>query len=61
MLGEKDSKKAVAFLNHIGRPDSDLASLGHRDASSAKNFCNFYTGFFNVPRTRGTKGTPWDS
>jgi hypothetical protein len=45
MLGEEDSKKGVAFLKK----------------SSAKNFCNFYTGFFNVPRTRGTKGTPWDS
>jgi uracil-DNA glycosylase len=31
-------KEVAAFLNHIARPDSDLASLDHRDASSAKKF-----------------------
>jgi hypothetical protein len=31
-------KQEVAFLNLSARPDSDLASLGHRDAISAKTF-----------------------
>jgi len=48
-------KQAVAFLNHVGRPDSDLASLGDRDAGSAKNFWNFYAGCSNVTRTEISK------
>ena len=33
------AKEVVAFLNHIGRADADLAARGHRDAGSAKDFC----------------------
>jgi hypothetical protein len=40
MMTEVKDKQAVAFLNQAGRPDSDLASLDHRGASSAKNFCS---------------------
>jgi hypothetical protein len=39
------------------RPDSNdaAAPLRHRDASSANDFCNLYTGCSNVPRRKGAE------
>jgi hypothetical protein len=34
----KKGSKAVTFLNHIGRPDSDFAALSHRGAGNQKTF-----------------------
>jgi hypothetical protein len=39
-------KQAVAFLNQIGRRDSDLATLYDRGATSAKDFCSLVAGRF---------------
>jgi hypothetical protein len=44
-------KQEVAFLNHSARRDSDLASLDHRGAGSAKDFCPGDTGVFNTARS----------
>jgi hypothetical protein len=49
-----DGKQEVAFLNHLARPDSDLAMLGHRNACSAKDFCP-ETEVLETPMTPGQK------
>jgi hypothetical protein len=37
-------------LKHFWRPDSDFASLRHRDAAPQKLFCSSGPGAFSTPR-----------
>jgi hypothetical protein len=45
-------RKAAAFLNLFGRPDSGFAAspLCHRDAGDAKNFCSAGPEAFAAPK-----------
>jgi hypothetical protein len=39
-------EQGLLFVNHFARPDSDFATLSHRDAKKQKNF--FYSGAGDV-------------
>jgi hypothetical protein len=55
-MSKTSEKEALLFVNHMTRPDSDFATLSHRDAKKQKNFFYSGAGDFATARLSGTDG-----